>query len=153
MIKERGEKRSRALAQFRNRLEKGINDQAYSPLYGSAPSLYEGEQLDQESTDPYNTTAVSTEAAHSAKVQQPSSRALFSIFDQLESGDFNQNKYAKVSIVNDMLEDRGYRRMDKETIDAACAQWLSEQGALSAPKRPGKKRARKTAKKKAKAAA
>jgi hypothetical protein len=111
-MKERAEQRTHLFNSFLNRI---------------------GTEIDTEpaSISPYDTTnesgGTSTERTSTSGAKQPGNRALFAIFEQLDEDDFTKNGYPKVSVVNDMLEDKGHPRGDKETIDASFDRWWHEE--------------------------
>jgi hypothetical protein len=90
-------------------------------------------------TTGYDTT-VDSGGGTSAPVVVPSHRLLYDVFDELESDDFTDEGYPRVSAVNRILEDRGRSRTDKATIDAAYDSYVHERSSrdvgYSAPEVP-----------------
>jgi hypothetical protein len=116
-MRERVEQRNRVLDAFRSRLEQVMEEQP------SATSAYDVvTEAGQVDADSYSTTSVEA-ADSSAGMNYPSNRMLYSIFEEMDEDDFTKNGYPKVSVVNDLLEDRGHYRADKETIDASFDRW------------------------------
>lgn len=70
----------------------------------------------------------------------PSSRSLYEVFDRLDPGEFTDDYYPKVSVVNSELEEEGEPRSDRDVIRPVFDRWLHdriEEGRLSAPKSTG----------------
>jgi len=128
------ERRDRAFSALRSRLEKSLGEER--------DSLY-GEEL-FDSSEPYNTTEVSARAVQDARMREPSNNALFAVFQGLSDDDYNRDGSVKVSVINDVLEDRGYGRADKDMIDDAYSEWSLEQSQEQGTKKAAsKKRTRK----------
>jgi len=74
-----------------------------------------------------SSTTPTTEPSGGTGGKQPGNRTLYAIFEKLDDDDIGANDYPILSVVNDMLDDRG--PVDKDTMYAKYDRWLHHEKA------------------------